>query len=73
MSRSLRFLGRLRNRLTYLGWRPDHPYYRAVEKAHNAVHAVTVHTFYASCKSGVCDGDKLARDDAAELWNGEGI
>jgi hypothetical protein len=73
MSRCLRLLGRLRTRLTCLGWRPDHPYYRAVEKAHNAVHDVTVHTFYAGCESGVYDGGNLVRDEQAEMWRGEGI
>lgn len=73
MLRSLRLMGRLRARLCHLGWRPDHPYYRAVEKAHNAVHDLTVHTFYAGCESGVYDGGSMRYDDDPQRWCGDGI
>ena len=47
VSRHLRFCGRLRARMDRLGWEPADPFRSAVERAYDAVHALSVKTHYA--------------------------
>lgn len=49
----LRFLYLAREYLNRIGVPPDDELYKAVEKAHDAVHAVSVTAFYRSGVSGV--------------------
>jgi hypothetical protein len=49
----LRYLARLRSRMEQAGFLPDDPLFRLVSKAYDAVHALSVHMHYRSCKSGV--------------------
>ena len=49
----LRYLARLRSRMEQAGFLPDDPLLRLVNQAYDAVHKLSVHAHYLSCKSGV--------------------
>lgn len=51
--RKLHFLGRLRQRMERLGFRPDDRLYLATTDAYNAVHALHVECHYLTCRGGV--------------------
>jgi hypothetical protein len=54
----LRFLGRLRQRMEQLGFRPDDRLYQATTAAYNAVHALHVECHYLTCPGGVGRSDR---------------
>jgi hypothetical protein len=68
---SLRLLLRLRDRLNQRGIARDSAYLRAVERAFDSMHHLSVLTHYAGCDRGVCATEPT--DGDAELWRGEGI
>jgi hypothetical protein len=52
ITRQLRYLGRLRDRMNRLGFPPSDPLIEHVTAAFNAVHALRVHVHYNVCSPG---------------------
>lgn len=52
VTRELRYLGRLRDRMTRRGFPPDDPLMWRVEEAFDAVHALSVELHYLTCARG---------------------
>jgi hypothetical protein len=69
----LRRMGRLRDRLNRTNMTPDDPYVRAVSRAFDAVHEVSVRTYYFSVQSGVAGANEQRAMSDARLWCGDGI
>jgi hypothetical protein len=71
----LGYLYRLRSRMEKTGFLPSDPYYRLVEKAYDAVHALWIETHYMSCsgagKSSIPEGEKDSNGGPGQVANGE--
>lgn len=53
---SVRYLGKLKDRMDQVGFLPHDPLYELVKDAYNAVHHLSMDLHYRSCKSGVYRG-----------------